>query len=1065
MKHHTILLFLLAALCLPYSSSAQNTKIIYGEVHGEDGKQLVGVNLSFALTGSTSGTNSKGYFEIVLRKLTDTLIISHIGYKTERLVIKQPVKLPLIIELNSISTQLNEVVVSTGYQNIPKERATGSFYHLDNELIDSRVTPDIISRLDGVTSSLLVDNHFPSQPTIQVRGLSTLSYQSATPLIVLDNFPYEGDIKNINPNDIENITLLKDAAASSIWGARAGNGVIVITTKKAKKNQPLQVTASTNLTLSPKPNLFSANQIPSSSIVDLQQYLFNQGFYNSLFTSRTRPSIPAVAEILQQQKLGQITSAQADAQLSTVKSQDVRTDMEKYLYRNQVNQQYYLNISGSGQNNRYMISAGYDKSDNSLIGNDNDRLTVRANNAIDLTKKWTLQTEVILTKTGLDNNSPGGYGAINSGSTSISPYARLVNSDGSPAAVDIYYRGLFTDTAGNGKLLDWKYRPLQELANLNRRTVNTDVLANLGTSYKMFKWLSADLKYQHEQSWNNQNQLYNLNTFFARDYINRFTQISGNTVTNNVPRNSILNATNTSDITNSARAQLNIDHSWGLSQFNSIIGAEIRDDKSNLSTYRTYGYDPNSLTSVNVDYTHSYASYDNIAGVTYIQDGTLFKQYVNRFVSVFANGAYTYNNRYTLSASVRRDASNLFGIATNQKWVPLWSVGGLWRVHDEPFFHIDWLSQLNLRASYGISGNLSPNATSLTRIQYNSASQSTINVPFVGVQSPPDPHLRWEQVRTWNEGIDFELFRGRLTGSLDVYQKNSIDLINSVALDPTVGFLANTENSASIKSHGIDLVLNTINIDGTIKWRSMLLFNYVKYITTLNLDPPSPSGLISDGLFIFPVVGYNPYVIVSYKWAGLDPKTGDPQGYVNGKVSKDYETIAQNPLTEQVVSGSAVPPVFGTIRNSFNCGNLSLSFNITYRLNYYFRKPVNNYSDLINKGYGYSEYDQRWQKPGDELTTNVPSFVYPDNTLRDNFYHYADINVEKADNVKLTDCTLSYIVKPKGNWLGFKSLSINAFVNQMNLMLWKANKKGLDPDIIYGVKPPATYSIGIKASL
>jgi TonB-linked SusC/RagA family outer membrane protein len=1065
MKNRIFIFFLFAILYMPFYAYAQTGKTIYGQIHGSANTPLSRTSLRLALSKSTSATDSNGRYTIYLRKAVDTLTVSHIGYITKRIVVNQSSTLPLMISMVPLSNELKEVLISTGYQTIPKERTTGAFYHLDKELIESRNTPNLISRLDGLTSSLLVDNHYAAQPTIQVRGLSTLNYQNASPLIVLDNFPYAGDINNINPNDIESVTLLKDAAASSIWGARAGNGVLVITTKKARKNQPMQVSVNTNVTIASKPDLFSANQISSASLVDLQRYLFNQGFYNSLFTSRTRPAIPGVVEILQQQKLGQLTLAQAEQQLTELKSQDVRNDMAKYLYRAMVNQQYFVNISGAGQNVRYLISAGYDKANTSLTGNDNDRLTVRSNNIIDLTKKWQLQTELILTKTGQHNNSPGGYGQISTGSVSISPYAKLANADGSPAAVDIYYRGLFTDTAGNGKLLDWKYRPLQELANNNKQTLTTDLLANLGTSYKVFNGLTADLKYQFEQSWSNYNELYNLGTFFARDYINRFTQISGNTITYIVPRNSIMNATNTVNKTNSARAQLNFDQSWGSNQFSGILGAEVRESNSNINVYRTYGYDPNSLTSVNVDYTHTYPTYDNVGGVTYIADGTVVKQYLNRFVSVFANGAYTYKNRYTLSASVRRDASNLFGVATNQKWVPLWSVGGLWRVADEPFFHSDWLSQLNIRASYGISGNLSQNATSITRIQYYSASQSSINVPFVGVSSPPDPHLRWEQVRSWNEGIDFELFKGRVNGSLDVYQKNSVDLINSVLLDPTLGFSTNTQNSASIRSNGLDLVLNTMNVNGAVKWRSLLLFNYVNYRTTQNLNPPTSQGLVSDGLFIFPVVGYNPYVIVSYKWAGLDPLNGDPQGYVNGKVSKDYQAITQNPLSEQVISGPAVPPVFGTFRNSVDWKNFSLSCNITYRFHYYFRRPVVNYSDLINKGIGYEEYDQRWQQPGDESHTNVPSFVYPDNTLRDNFYRYADINVEKADNIKLTDLSLGYLWVPRIKFAGLKSLSFNAYVNQLNYILWRANKKGIDPDIIYNVKPPVTYAIGIKATL
>jgi hypothetical protein len=338
-------------------------------------------------------------------------------------------------------------------------------------------------------------------------------------------------------------------------------------------------------------------------------------------------------------------------------------------------------------------------------------------------------------------------------------------------------------------------------------------------------------------------------------------------------------------------------------------------------------------------------------------------------------------------------------------------------------------------------------------------------LPSVGIVSPPNPHLRWEQVKTLNAGIDFGLFNNRLNGSLEYYTKHSDDLINSVLLDPTVGFSNANQNSASIFSKGIDLVLNSLNIDGALKWRSTILFNYVNYKTTKNLNPPGTQGLVSSGMYIFSILNYNPYEIVTYKWAGLNPKTGDPQGYVNGAVSTDYEAIEQNPISQQVVNGSAIPPVFGSFRNTFEWKQFSLAVNITYRLNYYFLKPTTNYSNLIASGAGYSDYDQRWQKPGDELHTNVPSFIYPTNSLRDQFYQYASINALKGDNIKLRDIYFSYDVSPHLKIPGIKSLQFYLYANQLNLIIWRANKAGLDPDVIYGIKPPVNYSLGIKANL
>jgi len=1054
---------LLIPLFLPRIAFTQ-VKLVHGQVSTAAGLPLTGVTLTFAVSRTSSASDTAGRFSLALKHSPDTLVITYIGYQRIRLPVTAASVLPLRIQMEPLISELNEVVVSTGYQDIPKERATGSFYKMDNHLLNQRVSGDIISRLDGLTSSLLVDKRNPNQSTLQIRGLSTLNYDAASPLLVLDNFPYAGDINNINPNDIESITVLKDAAASSIWGARAGNGVIVITTKKARPNQPLRVTLNSNITLSPKPNLFSANQLSVGSFIGLEKYLFTQGNYANLFNDPAHPPISQVAEILQQQKDGTLTQAQADAQINRLAGQDVRNDMTQYLYRPATVQQYALNLTGSGNHIRYLMSAGYDKNGSNLKGNGNQRVTLRSNNSIDMTKKWQLQTDIIFTHTDATANSPGGYGNY-SFTGNISPYARLVNPDGSPAAIDVFYRGQYTDTAGHGRLLDWKYRPLQELANNDNTTTVNDLLLNAGTSYKVLPWLSADLKYQYQQSWNNTTNDNSLAIFSTRDLINRFSQLTATGVTYIVPKGGILNTRDVVNKAQSIRGQFNVNKNWGdQHELSAIAGAEVRETQSHVSTGTLYGYNANTATTASVDYANPYPTFDGIYGNSYVPYGNSVDQLTNRFVSVYANAAYTYNRKYTLSGSARRDASNIFGVNTNQKWVPLWSAGFLWRIDQEAFYKIGWLPQLNMRITYGVSGNLSLTASALTKIQYNDPSRSPINLPSVDILSPPNPYLRWEQVRTWNAGFGFGTKNSRVTGSIDLYQKNSTDLINNVILDPTVGMTGALQNSAAIDSKGFDVVLNTLNVNHGIKWRTTLLLNYVSYKVSKNLNPPLADGLVSDGNYIFPVVGYNPYEIVSYQWAGLDPQTGDPMGYVNGQPSKDYQAISKNPVQQQVVSGPALPPLFGTFRNTLDWHHFSLAVSITYKLGYYFRRPTLNYTTLFTYGTGYSEYDQRWMKPGDEKFTNVPSLIYPANALRDNFYHYAAINVERADNIKLNDVYLAYDFVPRNPVMGLKSVQFYGYASQLNLLLWKANKSGIDPDILYGVKSPLTFSVGLKAN-
>ncbi len=1038
---------------------AQQKIFLKGRVTDTNNNLIEGASVS-SIKSKSIALNREDGFNIILNQLPDTLLISAIGFETKKIIVKDAGS-PLIIVLHPFSFNLDEVVINTGYQKIPGDRATGSFHSINNELFNQRISTDIMSHLDGVTSSLLIDKRRANQITYQIRGLSTLTQSAMMPLIVLDNFPYEGDINNINPNDIENITILKDAAASSIWGARAGNGVIVFTTKKAKKGQPFKVSVNTNMTILPKPDLFTAYEVPTESYIELERFLFSKGYYNSMFNSIRRPALSGVVELLQAQKLGVITHGQVEEQINALKQIDVRNDMEKYLYRNALKQQYAINLSGSSEKFDYLISTGYDNDMSNLVGNNNNRITLRSDNTLCLSKKWNIQTGISLTKTNITDNNPGGYGSYKVSLNGITPYSRLVNDDGSAAALDIYYRGLFTDTAGNGGLLDWKFRPIDELHNNDNYTTQSDVLVNLGSIYSANKWLTAEVRYQYQSLWNQNYNYQNLKSFYTRDLINQFTQIIDGSPYYNIPKNGIVNSIEHKTVSQSIRGQLNIDRKWNLkNHLSAIAGGEIRELKNTSTTRQDFGYDANSLNSTGVDYTRQYPTYNNIRGFSYIPDRTNFNATLNRFVSLYSNISYTYNDRYIFSGSIRKDASNLFGVNTNQKWVPLWSAGAAWNISRESFYKNEIIPELKLRMTYGFSGNLDPNSSALTTLNYYAPSFSPIRVPFSFVRTLPNADLSWEKVKQVNFGLDFSFKNHRVYGSIEYYKKKSLNLMNTVNLDPVNGFSAAQKNSASIGGHGLDLILNTINIQRKINWKSSLLFSYISYKVLENLSPPSTIGFISDGAIIFPLKGYNPYTISSYRFGGLDPQNGNPIGFANGEQTNDYNKITKNPINEQVVSGQAIPPVFGTIRNTFGWSNFSLSFQISYRFNYFVRKPTINYASFVSYGRNGYNFEKRWQAPGDENKTNIPSLVYPFQRQRDAFFQYSDINVIPADNIKLTEVYSEYRFSSTSRFID--NLTLYVYLNNLNVTLWKKNKEGIDPDILYNLKQPVSFSAGIK---
>ena len=497
---------------------------------------------------------------------------------------------------------------------------------------------------------------------------------------------------------------------------------------------------------------------------------------------------------------------------------------------------------------------------------------------------------------------------------------------------------------------------------------------------------------------------------------------------------------------------------------NVIAGAELREDHTTNNAFRAYGYSDDNLTYANMDYLNAYPTFNDLLGYYYIPSNLDFGDQLNRFVSVYGNASYSFDNRYLISGSARKDASNLFGVSTNQKGVPLWSAGLGWNLSNENFYHCAALPFLKLRGSYGYSGNVNNSLSALATLRYLGASYLT-NLPYSSVRNPPNPSLRWEKTGMINVGLDFATVKNRLSGSIEYYDKRSEDLFGLVPVDMTLSGATFLElNSAALHTKGWDISLNSKNLDGKIKWTARLLFSTSHNKVTKYEYPSAPHFYVGDGSIISPIEGQPAYNIVSFKFEGLDHETGDPIGYFEGKQSKDYNSIAYEATEDDIVyNGSAIPTIFGSLRNDLSAGPFTLSFNVLYKLGYYFWRSTINYTALNEQWLGHSDFEQRWQKPGDENFTNIPSMPYPLNGAREYFYSYSNATVEKGDHVRLQDIRLDYtLTKQHTRFLPFQSLQFYIYVNNVAI-LWRANKKGIDPDIPSGTPLPRSYAFGIKA--
>ena len=1067
----SILLKFFFMVCIFQSLHAQ-TLIFKGKVENEAGEVVSFATVKVIGSATIIHTSQKGDFTLTGINKNSVLLIIALEYDSLLYTIRGN-KDVAILRLKKSNKNLQEVeVVSTGYQDIPKERSTGSFNKIDNKTLNLQVGTNILNRLDGTASGLLFNigkqNNNPQNNTnISIRGLSTIN-GPLDPLIVLDGFIYEGSITNINPINVENVTILKDAAAASIWGSRAGNGVIIITTKHGRFNQKLQLGINAGIILNSKLNLYALPVMSSADYINLEQSLFNQGYFdndiNSIYTALT----PAT-EIFLKSRLGLISPSDSLAQINNLKQIDVRKQYQKYVYKKAVTQQYAINVNGGSESNAYVISLAYDK----ILGElrDNSRkINVSMQNIYRPIKNLQLTMQAYYTNE-MGSSGMTGYNGLGINGRQY-PYLQLADDAGNALAIPIYYRDAWTDTAGGGKLLNWKYFPLDDYKHSKTQTTHHELFANAGLKYKISRALDLDIRFQYQQQQNETEQLNDLESYYAKNIINLYSQIDpiSGLVQNIVPMGGILNSGYSSTTSQTNRAQLNFNKAWKHHDVTAIFGGEIRQVENKSNSFTTYGYNDDPLSYTGVDYANLYPTFVT-GNSAKIPSQPSFSRVINRFVSLYGNAAYTFMGRYIFSGSIRRDGSNLFGASTNDKWKPLWSVGTAWKISNEPFYTSSIIPVLKLRATYGVSGNVDLTKSAVAVGAYSGG--NTINLPMVQINAINNPDLRWEKIGMLNIGVDIELKHRLLTGSIEYYHKKGTDLYGLSAYDYTAWGGSNEliRNAANMSGNGIDIILNSKNLDKVFKWNTSLLWNYNKSKTT-KYQSETAQGLLSilgGGSYISPVIGKPLYAIAAYKWGGLDAN-GNPQGYVNGKLSTDYLAIQQEAgsnvnATNIRYIGSTSPTVFGSILNSFIFRQLTLSINLTYKLGYYFRKSVISYSQLISSGIGNSDYAKRWQKSGDELTTSVPSFNYPSDQNRDGFYAASEVNVLKADHLRLQFINLAYYLgNASGNGLLDRN-HIQVYINAANLgVIWRANKEKLDPDYAPGLPPEKTIAIGIRAN-
>jgi TonB-linked SusC/RagA family outer membrane protein len=1011
------------------------------------------------VNGKSTYTDASGVFSLNLPAGKQTITVTHLAYLPQSLDLVTPTTKPIYLYLTPISNTLDEVTVNTGYQLIPKDRSTGSFTVISSDKLNEQVGFNVLSRLDGVASGFSTDRK-TNNSGIMIRGLSSIS-GPRSPLIVLDNFPYDGNLDNLNPNDVENITILKDASAASIWGARAGNGVIVITTKKAKFNTPLQIQANTFLQVGDMPNPDKLRNIGVNDFISTERFLFTKGYYTPTENATNKLPLSPVVELLIAQRDGKITPSALESSISNIAAYSLNQQYHDLMYNPALNQQYSLNLLSGTEKANWNLSLAYDQNRNALEST-YKRFTIKSAQAFRFNTALTLNTQFFYTRSSALSGKPDitDLSTING---KLPPYSRIADDYGNAIALIKDYRLPYLNSSETAGLLDWNYYPLTDYKYNRATTTIADLIGSTALKYTIVQGLDLALSYQYQQQQTEGSNLQQIESYNTRNLINNFTQFVGASIKRPIPLGDIFRRSNNTLNLHQLRLQSNYNKTIGRHNVTFLAGVELRSSDSYNTANTSYGYDANLLKSSTVDYANTYPNF--ITGSNnYIPNGESFAKTINHFISFYTNGAYTFNQRYTLSASARRDASNIFGLNTNDKWTPLWSLGFAWKISDEPFYNLATLPVLKLRSSYGLSGNVDPNMSALTTISYLSVSPYT-QLAFANYAAYSNPELRWERSAMLNLALDFNTVNNRLSGSIEYFHKKGSGLYGNEQIDYTTG-IGNTitKNAAAMQGNGFDINLNSQNLIGKIRWQSDFFLNiYKDKITSYYLTSQQGSNFLRGDISISGKEGYPVYSLFSYKWAGLNPLNGNPRGYVNGQLSEDYVNLTGPAvkIDDLQYAGTAMPIYTMALGNTISFGALSLNFRLSAKFGYFFRRESTSYIDLFTNRIGSIDFANRWQLTGDETHTNVPSMVYPANGNRDAFYLGSEATVSKGDHIRIQYVNLKYNIKLKGS----KSPKLEIYLNASNLgILWQADPNGIDPDYLQ-YPPSKNYSIGLRANL
>jgi TonB-linked SusC/RagA family outer membrane protein len=1018
---------LLLSFIVVLPSLSQNLQVSGVVTDSKTKETLPGVNVF--LEGTTTGTitDINGRYSITVSGKNAVLVFSFVGMET----VKEKVngRTTINVSLSPAIASLNEVMV-VAYGVATKEAYTGAAQVVDKEVIQDRPVTSFQKALQGTTSGLQVTSS-SGQPgstaTVRIRGIGSLSAGSS-PLYVLDGVPMSGSISDLNPNDIESITVLKDAAAASLYGSRAANGVIIVTTKQGKKGK-------TNISFSAQTGLSSriSNGYRLMNSTEIYEHSW-QGLYNrALHDGQTIDDAIQFAHNNVEAVVGfnpfEIDDPLDDAgHVKPGTKVKTNTDWRDEVYHQGLIQDYNLGVSGGTESTKVYFSLAYFDDSGTTIGSDFTRYSGKVNVSHKVNDFITagMNNQFSYSET---NAPPSGSGFANPVRS-----AEVINS-----ATPVY-NGDGTYNWENTAVFDFNPVALADMDIYRYKT--TWAMVNAWVNFQILPSLS--FKTNGAVDYTNTDNL----NYYNPEHGNGAGVGGRSTMTRSINK-----AWNISNL-------FSWNETFGLSGVNVIAGQEAHGEEYSPLTAGVTDFSipdkPDLIWGAQPQPPSSYTSEWNM-------------------ISFLGQAKYDYDGRYYASASIRADGSSRFG--ENNKYGVFYSVGASWIITKEGWMpKISWLNNLKLRASYGTSGN--NNIGNYASLGLYGGGANYGGYPGISPVQLPYPDLSWEKITSLNVGLEFNLFR-RLSGDVEYYNRKSDALLFSQPLSAGKGFGSIMTNLGAMVNRGFEASLNYDAVKSK-NWNYSLGFNIStnkNEILDLNTD------VIKSGTKIIEVGG-DIYQFYLREWAGVNPDNGEPMWFTN--VSSDDDDSSDEPSSafddplgsgrqvtskyadaERIRLGSALPKFYGGFNNYLSFKDIEFSFYFYYSVGgkVYNYDYATNMHDGSSPGYNLAADALNAWTPNNKYT-DVPQYIASNqsysNQLSSRF-------LEEASYLRLKNISLSYNL-PESLINRVKMKKVRVYVSAENI--WTiTGYKGFDPEVaingttnntIPGVK---VVSFGLKIEL